>query len=903
MLKKTGILLLLFSRIIICNGQCSYNDLLPKANMVVNGDFSAGNTGFTCDYTYSTVNPLSEAKYIITTDASTVHFAFKGYDHTTGTGNFMVLNGWSAPSNVWKQTITVKPNTYYRYAAWLKNIVEKTMYSGAPIATCQLWINSQAVTDTMALPDFPDVWKKLDTLWFSGINTTANLVIKNWGVSLNGNDFAIDDISFKECCTQLQGKPLGNFTLCKGDSVQLQASTGSSFVWVPSIGLNNAATSNPYAKPDSFTRYIATSQYALCTHLDTFDVDVKNCCLSCVSPSDLQHGLIACYPFNGNTKDESGNGNNGTLIGGVSSTNDRFGMPNKAYSFNGSNGYINIPNAASLSSPDKNLTVCFWAYINGWSMVSGTNYASILSKGLTSMSPQYRISLRTDGVASFNKGKYWNMATSYSTLLNQWYYFAVTINDSIISYYRNGVLFGQQNTLATYSYTYINYYLQIGLDEFFNTYFNGKLDDICIYNRTLNAEEIGRLYNLGLINGIFTVNAGSDTTLCKGDSIQLNSTGNGIFLWTPSTGLNNNQIANPYAKPTNSVNYILTVNNSGCMVRDTIQIMIIQVDANAGSDTSICIGDSIQLKGSFTGNSFNWISHTSLSNPAVLNPYVKPATTTPYVLISLNGACIHKDTVIVKAIAVPEVFAGADLWHCYNGKVQLNGIVTNANSFRWAPQKGLNTDTILNPYATVQSKTEYILTAQNGKCESSDTVHVNSMPQINADFDMNPEFGFIPASIQFTNKSKKAFFYRWTFGIPDTFSIKENPRYTYYIEGQYIIWLIIKDSLGCTDSIFKTIEILNKPELNIPNVFTPNGDSYNDNFKINYSEKGFEYLTYEIYNRWGDLLYKAKFPGGKWWDGIYKGNPSPEGVYFYIIEAMDITKKKYNLHGSLTLMK
>jgi len=57
-------------------------------------------------------------------------------------------------------------------------------------------------------------------------------------------------------------------------------------------------------------------------------------------PIDLNHGLVAYYPFNGNANDESGYGNHGTIHGGVTLTADRHGNPNSAYRFNGTNGYI-----------------------------------------------------------------------------------------------------------------------------------------------------------------------------------------------------------------------------------------------------------------------------------------------------------------------------------------------------------------------------------------------------------------------------------------------------------------------------------------------------------------------------------------------------------------------------------
>ncbi len=60
----------------------------------------------------------------------------------------------------------------------------------------------------------------------------------------------------------------------------------------------------------------------------------------------VKDGLIACYPFNGNANDESGNGNNGT-VNGAASVVDRLGRQNSAYKFDGMNNDIRIPDKPS----------------------------------------------------------------------------------------------------------------------------------------------------------------------------------------------------------------------------------------------------------------------------------------------------------------------------------------------------------------------------------------------------------------------------------------------------------------------------------------------------------------------------------------------------------------------------
>ena len=74
---------------------------------------------------------------------------------------------------------------------------------------------------------------------------------------------------------------------------------------------------------------------------------------------NLDSGLVACYPFNGNANDQSGNGYNG-IVNGATLTSDRFGNPNSAYTFNGINNYIYAPDNPTFRV--KSVTLAGWFY-------------------------------------------------------------------------------------------------------------------------------------------------------------------------------------------------------------------------------------------------------------------------------------------------------------------------------------------------------------------------------------------------------------------------------------------------------------------------------------------------------------------------------------------------------------
>ena len=99
-----------------------YYDITVKSlipfNLVANGDFSLGNVGFTSSYTWSAPPStiLLEGDYSVYTDPHLVHLGFTSFgDHTTGTGNMMIVNGGPTPTDVWCETIPVLPNTDYDF--------------------------------------------------------------------------------------------------------------------------------------------------------------------------------------------------------------------------------------------------------------------------------------------------------------------------------------------------------------------------------------------------------------------------------------------------------------------------------------------------------------------------------------------------------------------------------------------------------------------------------------------------------------------------------------------------------------------------------------------------------------------------------------------------------------------
>ena len=174
---------------------CSATGTISVAQeLVTNGDFTAGNTGFTSDYTYKVDQPglvpagqgelyddSGTNGYSITPSGQNVHTNFWGYDHTIGSGsapggNFMAVNGHGNTLVVWKQTVNVLPNTTYYFSAWAMSL-----NAAGNNAQLQFSVNGTLTGTTAVLANHcqncaspaNDNWVRFYGTWTSGPTTTT----------------------------------------------------------------------------------------------------------------------------------------------------------------------------------------------------------------------------------------------------------------------------------------------------------------------------------------------------------------------------------------------------------------------------------------------------------------------------------------------------------------------------------------------------------------------------------------------------------------------------------------------------------------------------------------------------------------------------------------------------------
>ena len=215
------------------------------------------------------------------------------------------------------------------------------------------------------------------------------------------------------------------------------------------------------------------------------------------------NGLVGYWPFNGNANDESGNGNN-LIISGPKLSFDRKGNSNSSYYFNGIDNYLYT---SSIGFPTKERTVSIWYNIN-----NANEQPTILGYGGSSIcGTSWFQGINTEKSKSFviaGHCKVNEIVKGYSEdQITNWHHLVVTNDINGKNIFLDGKLIASDKIFINNTVNSNNTHFAIGVNVSaegvapytdVNSYWTkGHLDDIAIYNRVLNEQEITALYNGG----------------------------------------------------------------------------------------------------------------------------------------------------------------------------------------------------------------------------------------------------------------------------------------------------------------------------------------------------------------------------------------------------------------------
>jgi gliding motility-associated-like protein len=222
-----------------------------------------------------------------------------------------------------------------------------------------------------------------------------------------------------------------------------------------------------------------------------------------------------------------------------------------------------------------------------------------------------------------------------------------------------------------------------------------------------------------------------DSTICFGNSIQLNATGASTYVWN-SSALSCTDCSNPIASPeTNTVYSVTGINQYGCVSKDSVLVKVQRrLPLQVSPGDTICLGESVSLFASGS-QQYSWQPSAGLNDPHSASPQANPSSSTLYTVMASDSAHCFTDTatVFVKVYPIPTVDAGPD----QTIEVGSSGVQLHATgsadiiSWRWSPSFGLSCIDCPDPNASPKQTTEYAVEVRNeGACLAKDhlTIYV-----------------------------------------------------------------------------------------------------------------------------------------------------------------------------------
>ena len=292
----------------------------------------------------------------------------------------------------------------------------------------------------------------------------------------------------------------------------------------------------------------------------------------------------------------------------------------------------------------------------------------------------------------------------------------------------------------------------------------------------------------------------------------------------------------------------------------------VEVNADAGNDTTLCVGDTLRMGSTpVSDQDYNWSPGSDLSDLLSANPYLFFKGKGKYVLrvTDVFSGCVGIDTIEIGELKRPEFDLGRDTTICSGDSIRFD----------------------LSPY-------NYDLTWHTGSTSDTYTTHSDALVWVRAKTNFCEFTDSL--SIDYKQGPEKVWSKDTTICEDGTLALSaKNPGSTYswrhnnstqnevIVSGEGTYFVEVSNECGTlVDSIY--VKQIDCDCFGfIPNVFTPNGDELNETFRpvVTCPLKDFHM---DIYNRWGELLFTSEeFELG--WDGTYQNWIVPEGVYFWIL--------------------
>src|SRR6185295_926842 len=259
---------------------------------------------------------------------------------------------------------------------------------------------------------------------------------------------------------------------------------------------------------------------------------------------NLNQGLVAYYPFTGNANDVSGNNNN-PVFNNASLATDRLGNANSAYSFNGIDNYIQIPNSPSLN-PTNQISICAWVKVAGFYQGPCHGNNIVMKGDADYLIGNYMIRFDDSYITNSTNCSITQPDVTHETFFGlqasqlptntfiqtgQWYAVVYTNDGTTAKTYVNCQLVGSGPANGiTFSNSY-DLFLGTLNNSQYPYWFNGIMDEVRIYDRALNIDEV-KAYSDCSTNTV-TASFNAPDTVCVNSPVNITNTSVGAtsYYW------------------------------------------------------------------------------------------------------------------------------------------------------------------------------------------------------------------------------------------------------------------------------------------------------------------------------------------------------------------------------------
>lgn len=390
----------------------------------------------------------------------------------------------------------------------------------------------------------------------------------------------------------------------------------------------------------------------------------------------------------------------------------------------------------------------------------------------------------------------------------------------------------------------------------------------------------------------------------QGDSVLLQASGASGYLW--SNGSTSSSI---YVSVSGNYTVVGTSPNGCTATSDTVNVNVISSATilTAQGATTFCDGDFVQLLSVFpTGN--QWYYNGLPIAGATAQQFNAYDDGWYHVGVWQNNTWMFSDSIRITVLPTPNLPVINDTSVCSGSAVLLSVPAISGIIYKWYDaQTGgslLQTGSSFNSPALFISTTYYVEAVNSFNCKS-DRLDVNVVVKANpkasftySSFAVNGQY-----EVKFTCTTANPDSIIWIFGdttIQGNISYLVNPTYIYPLAGGYDVILIVKNFLGCTDTLIKRVVAGANNPVFVPTTFTPNGDGKNDIFRVRGEQFTLEEMR--IYDQWGTLLYTTGASNPQW-DGTVNGQTVMNGTYVYRIIVVDKNLAKQEMTGPVTVIK